>query len=116
MNWLLVGMILLVAAYMVWGYCRGFLRVAYSIAEWILIFIIVTWATPYVSSYIINNTQLAHVIEEKCIEEMKERVADGDATEPVGDVGHAQLQELGISLPESVTEKHRFKESFSILL
>lgn len=37
MNWLLILVVLLVAGNIVWGFFRGFLRVVYSMAAWILI-------------------------------------------------------------------------------
>ena len=37
MNWLLILVVLLVAGNIVWGFFRGFLRVVYSMAAWILL-------------------------------------------------------------------------------
>ena len=42
MNWLLILVVLLVAGNIVWGFFRGFLRVVYSMAAWILILVFVT--------------------------------------------------------------------------
>ena len=41
MNWLLILVVLLVAGNIVWGFFRGFLRVVYSMAAWILILVFV---------------------------------------------------------------------------
>ena len=51
MNWLLILVVLLVAGNIVWGFFRGFLRVVYSMAAWILILVFVTFATPYVADW-----------------------------------------------------------------
>lgn len=40
MNWLLILVVLLVAGNIVWGFFRGFLRVVYSMAAWILILVL----------------------------------------------------------------------------
>ena len=58
MNWLLIAVILVIAWKMVSGYRKGFLRVAYSLVEWILVFVFVTWASPYVADFLTNHTGL----------------------------------------------------------
>ena len=58
MNWLLILVVLLVAGNIVWGFFRGFLRVVYSMAAWILILFFVTFATPYVADWMTEHTGL----------------------------------------------------------
>ena len=58
MNWLLILVVLLVAGNIVWGFFRGFLRVVYSMAAWILILVFVTFATPYVADWMTEHTGL----------------------------------------------------------
>lgn len=55
MNWLLILVVLLVAGNIVWGFFRGFLRVVYSMAAWILILVFVTFATPYVADWMTHG-------------------------------------------------------------
>ena len=52
MNWLLVLTVLFVAANIVWGCYRGFLRVLYSMVAWIVILVAVSWLSPYVANYL----------------------------------------------------------------
>ena len=59
MNWLLILVVLLVAGNIVWGFFRGFLRVVYSMAAWILILVFVTFATPYVAAWIPELKRIA---------------------------------------------------------
>ena len=66
MNWLLILVVLLVAGNIVWGFFRGFLRVVYSMAAWILILVFVTFATPYVADWMTEHTGLNTRIEKNC--------------------------------------------------
>ncbi len=106
MNWLLIVVVLLIIGHMVWGYSKGFLRVGYSFVEWILILVFVTWATPYVADYIMDNSQIASVIEAGCVEGLKEHVTleKLQSENPATGVNE-ELRELGITLPEFVTKQ-----------
>ena len=115
MNWLLIAVILVMAWKMVGGYRKGFLRVAYSLVEWILVFVFVTWASPYVADFLTNHTGIPAYIEAQCIERMKDSVktqsaeqnsektpdAAGDKSTKLGE----SLKGLGIVLPDNLTEK-----------
>lgn len=114
MNWLLIAVILVIAWKMVSGYRKGFLRVAYSLVEWILVFVFVTWASPYVADFLTNHTGLQTYIEAQCIERMRDSVkaqasqADSETVmEPIenktAQIGE-KLKELGIVLPDKMTE------------
>lgn len=52
MNWLLIAVVVILAWNLVWGYCKGFLLVAYSMVSWIIAFLLVTWLTPYITEYV----------------------------------------------------------------
>ncbi len=71
MNWLLILVVLLVAGNIVWGFFRGFLRVVYSMAAWILILVFVTFATPYVADWMTEHTGLDTRIEKNCKEKLQ---------------------------------------------
>ena len=75
MNWLLILVVLLVAGNIVWGFFRGFLRVVYSMAAWILILVFVTFATPYVADWMTEHTGLNTRIEKNCKEKLQNAVA-----------------------------------------
>ena len=57
MNWLLVLTVLFVAANIVWGFYRGFLRVLYSMVAWIVILVAVSWLSPYVANYLTRSEE-----------------------------------------------------------
>ena len=75
MNWLLILVVLLVAGNIVWGFFRGFLRVVYSMAAWILILFFVTFATPYVADWMTEHTGLDTRIEKNCKEKLQNALA-----------------------------------------
>lgn len=55
------------------GYRVGFLRVIYSLFSWLLVLAFVTWSTPYLTTFLENNTSMQSVIEQKCISYLEER-------------------------------------------
>ena len=61
MNWLLLVVIALIAGNIVWGYSKGFLRVAYSLVEWLLIFLVISRGTPYVLDFLNENTNIPNL-------------------------------------------------------
>ena len=87
MNWLLILVVLLVAGNIVWGFFRGFLRVVYSMAAWILILVFVTFATPYVADWMTEHTGLDTRIEKNCKEKLQNAVAGEEkSTEEISDI------------------------------
>lgn len=102
MNWLLVVVLAVIALCIMNGYHKGFLRMVYSLVSWIVVLVFVTWATPYINSYIKENTGIYQEIEKNCEERMRES-AKGKTEEQIQE--NASLADLGLSLPDSVTEK-----------
>lgn len=76
MNWLLLVVIALIAGNIVWGYSKGFLRVAYSLVEWLLIFLVISRGTPYVLDFLNENTNIPQQLTAHCEEQLQESVGD----------------------------------------
>jgi hypothetical protein len=113
MNWLLILVILVIAANIVIGYRKGFLRVAYSLVEWVLILIFINWASPYVTDFLVTQTGISERIEAHCTEQirqsMEEALGNGIQEDPGNqeensqeNLTEAQLEELGVRLPASL--------------
>ena len=102
MNWLLVLTVLFVAANIVWGFYRGFLRVLYSMVAWIVILVAVSWLSPYVANYLTEHTRLDTYIEEGCNQKLHEW-ADAKKQED-----KKEVKERGndTGMPEIILEKH----------
>ncbi len=104
MNWLFIVVILILGLSIYRGYRKGFLRIAFSLVAWILMFAFVTWSSPYIAAYLTEHTTLADKIEKEC--ETRLRSTGQEKVSETGtDAGQNTLEELGISLPESVLEK-----------
>ena len=101
MNWLLVLTVLFVAANIVWGFYRGFLRVLYSMVAWIVILVAVSWLSPYVANYLTEHTRLDTYIEEGCNQKLHEW-ADAQKQED-----KKEVKERGndTGMPEIILEK-----------
>lgn len=101
MNWLLVLTVLFVAANIVWGFYRGFLRVLYSMVAWIVILVAVSWLSPYVANYLTEHTRLDTYIEEGCNQKLHEW-ADAKKQED-----KKEVKERGndMGMPEIILEK-----------
>lgn len=129
MNWLLLSVVVLLAGCMVAGYWKGFLRIAYSLVAWILIFVFVTWSKPYINDFLRTQTTIYEKIEEHCeesirrtteeqieesagavIEDVENAVSGGTSTGDavpggMSDGALDKLAGLEMQLPEQVLEK-----------
>lgn len=119
MNWLLIVVVCVFAWNLVWGYQKGLLLAVYSLVSWIVVLAIVTWATPYVSAYIIDHTNIDEQIQGRTIEmlhgivlqdeeETQETLDTIDSAGTFSDNDSSakdDLAELGIQLPSAITEQ-----------
>ena len=101
MNWLLIVILAVVIGNVIWGYKKGFLRVALSLVSWVVVMIACYVATPVVADVIIDNTPLAEVIQETVTEHLDEVMAEvvGGVTEAID--GEA-IAEIEAKLPEQI--------------
>ena len=100
MNWLLIIVLFFLAWNIVAGYQKGFLRVVYYLVEWVLIMAFVTWATPYVSDFLIKNTPIQSTIETRCADWLQSYVQNNPTDNPAQEV-----QVGGLNLPSVIIEK-----------
>lgn len=111
MNILFLVVIAILAGCVIAGYCRGFLRIVYSLVSWILVLAFVYFATPYIKDIIIEKTSIDERIEEYCEDAVRDPIEtqiEKEAAKAVEDTADAMEQagfeELGINLPENVME------------
>jgi uncharacterized membrane protein required for colicin V production len=107
MNWLLILVILVIAANIVIGYRKGFLRVAYSLVEWVLILAFINWASPYVMNFLETQTGISARIEAHCTEQIRSSVEEAlgngiQETQGEENLTETQLEELGVRLPAAL--------------
>ena len=72
MNVLTIVVLAVIALCAYGGYRQGFLRVAYSLAGWILVLGIVTFSSPYITRFLEENTKIQDTVKEKCLEHLEE--------------------------------------------
>ena len=114
MNWLLIIVVLLLALCVVNGYHKGFLRMMYSMVSWVIMFALITWATPYINTFLRENTSLYEGITAYCEQQIREKteeqvgqeaaIAAGEVTSDAQQSAGNQtdITGLGVKLPDSV--------------
>lgn len=55
------------------GWNRGLLRILYSLISVVLLIGLISYATPYVTSYIKENTGVYTLLQERCTQALKNR-------------------------------------------
>lgn len=103
MNWLLVVVLVILAGYTIKGYRRGLLRVLFSVASLLITVLFVAWATPYVSDFLKENTQVYQKVEAKCEKMVREDTQEKITEKKEQNTG--LLEQYGITLPKSVEDK-----------
>ena len=101
MNWLLILAIILIAWNVVKGYSHGILRMIYSLVAWILILVVVSWATPHVCAYLEENTGIQANIQERCRDKLNEIVEQKGEQNSNTEI----LAAMGVQMPEVVVDK-----------
>lgn len=102
MNWVLIIVLLTLALCVIHGYCKGFLRIVYSLIAWLLALVFVSWATPYICQFLLENTGIYETVEAHCEETIRQSAADKIETE--AEEQQEELADLGLNLPDSVME------------
>ena len=95
MNWLLIVVVLIIAACVYNGYQKGFLRIVFSMVSWIVVLLMVSFFTPHIHLYLMENTMLNEKIEQHCEDFIRQKVAEKASEEGVQDSSYA------IVMPES---------------
>lgn len=112
MNWILIIVLAVLALSAFVGYHKGMLRIIYSLVSWIVVLAFVSWATPQINLYLLENTVIYDRIEEYCEGtiressseqvEMTQQEAEEALVEELG--SEDLLANLGVSVPDSVMD------------
>lgn len=98
MNWLLIVVCVIILFCAIRGWNRGLLRILYSLISIVLLIGLVSYATPYISNYIKNNTGVYTALEQHCTQAFRE-----SGQSKVSDTVDDGTEVAGVSLPEHVT-------------
>lgn len=109
MNWVLIIVLLTLAFGVLHGYHKGFLRIAYSLVAWLLALAFVSWMTPYVNQFLLENTGIYEKVEADCEEWVRqsaaERIeAETDQMSSETRDGRQELADLGLKLPDTLLD------------
>lgn len=112
MNWVLIIVLLVLAICIISGYIKGALRMAYSLVSWIIVLAFVSWATPHVSLYLLENTSIHEQIETRCEETMRqsanEQIENAQSQKKAELTEQMEkeelLAELGVNIPDFLLE------------
>ncbi len=72
MNIFLIAVLIILIGSMIWGYCKGFIRIAFSLVSMILMIVLVSWATPYITDILKEKTSIYEDLADKCSSKIQE--------------------------------------------
>lgn len=107
MNWLLIIVLIILAAFIWEGYHKGFIRIVFSLVAFLLTFSLATAMTPQAVTYIEEETTIADQVTDKClayIEKKGQEKIDTEA-EIQKEEAEEQAKEAGIELPSGWMDK-----------
>lgn len=107
MNWLWILIILVVSGNVVWGYSKGAIRVIYSMIAWILMLVLVTFATPYVEKWMVDHTGIDEKIERAFEKKLHEMVEKGvwDEENKSEEAPAEEIEEYEILFSDDILDK-----------
>lgn len=109
MNGLLIVILLLFVGNIIWGYKKGFMRVALSLVSWVIVLIACNVLTPVIADVIIDKTPLAEVVQGAVNEKLNEvidEVTSGAANVMDNEI-IAQIEEkLPVQMREAILGEH----------
>lgn len=100
----------ILAASAIIGYYKGVLRIVYSLVAWVLVLVFVSWATPHINRYLLENTVIYEKVTARCEETIRhsasEQMAEGqlDMQQEYAEESERQLSNLELFVPNSVIE------------
>lgn len=98
-NYLLIVVLTTIAFGMIKGYRKGFLRLAVYLAGLIMVTLLVTKISPYVSDFLINNTDVYTDVKDKIIDMYLNQTGNESAFSQNNEVETIQ----GFGLPEIIS-------------
>ena len=73
MNWLFWIVVAIIVFFAIRGWNRGLLRILYSLISVVLLIGLISYSTPYVTSYIKESTGVYTLLQERCTQGVKNR-------------------------------------------
>lgn len=105
-NYLLLAVVIILIACSVYGYVKGFLRIAVTLVGLVAIIMVVSNIAPYVSNYLIEKTPIYDNVQKKVVQVFSENIkkeANEDPNEIYEDITQDQTKIIeSYNLPEII--------------
>lgn len=75
-NIFFIVVVIIFAAFILWGYWRGFIRVVFSLVALLVMTVLVSLLAPHMNTFLRERTPLGERVTEKCIEVIQETAQD----------------------------------------
>lgn len=76
MNGFLIAVLLILIGSAVIGYWRGLIRIAFSLISMVLLIVLVSWATPHITEFLKESTNIHQDLEETCTNRIRSSMED----------------------------------------
>lgn len=108
MNVFLIAVLLILIGSAVIGYWRGFVRIAFSLVSMVFLIVLVSWATPHITEFLKENTNIYRDLEETCTRKIRSSMEEAMTHHVEGVELPAGVQEeltLELPIPEEWAEQ-----------
>ena len=102
MNLLLIIVLIILIWSIYRGYRKGFVQMLFSLISIVIAIVFVSYATPYICTYIEENTSVKEQIESKCLSHIENSVKE-EVSQTVEDTAKTNNETIsGIQLPDNI--------------
>lgn len=102
MNWLLIIVLLIILFMIIHGFCRGCLRILFSLIAVILLIGFTGYAAPHINTFLKNNTQIHETIAERWTERLSD--SSDQAIESAAQEQKESFTASGTQLPDALEQ------------
>lgn len=104
MNGLLIAVLIILVGFIIYGYWRGFIRIAFSLLSMVLTIVLVSWVTPHVTEFLKENTSIYEDLVEQC-ERSVRKSTQANVEQSMEEGLQSQETIEGLELPELWVEQ-----------
>ncbi len=102
MNILLIIVLAVLILSVLFGYKNGFLKTAFSLVTWIVVLVICNVATPLVTDFLLENTEIETTIQQILDAKIDEMISEAMAETGVSDLQDTLSESAQLEIPEEL--------------
>lgn len=106
MNWLFLAVLVMILCFAIYGYQKGIVKIVFSVGSLVVSIILSGVLTPYMNTYLRENTKLYETVREKCqdfFDQKQEPQTENAAGEEIAP-GDIETLIRGQQFPDSLKE------------